>query len=88
VTKWRRRSNHRARGHMITALMARDGRHCAICDRPLVRRNRDPESDDYITFDHILPRSMGGLDALSNLRLAHRLCNQRRGDTPVFAEES
>ena len=30
--------------------------------------------------DHVVPRSKGGSDALSNLRAACRPCNLRRGD--------
>ena len=32
-----------------------------------------------VTVDHILPVWNGGSDALENLRLAHRICNMRRG---------
>jgi len=36
-----------------------------------------------VTLDHIDPLSKGGLDCLENLRLDHRLCNMKRGCTPV-----
>lgn len=32
------------------------------------------------TFDHIRPKSKGGRGGLYNLRLAHGLCNSRRGN--------
>ncbi len=32
------------------------------------------------TFDHVVPRSQGGVDDLFNLRLVHRGCNYARGD--------
>jgi 5-methylcytosine-specific restriction endonuclease McrA len=35
------------------------------------------------TKDHIIPRSLGGSDALDNLRPAHRRCNSRRGNRPA-----
>jgi 5-methylcytosine-specific restriction endonuclease McrA len=35
------------------------------------------------TADHVQPRSRGGLDALDNLRPAHRFCNTGRGAGPV-----
>lgn len=67
------------RGLNITRLMARDGTDCTICDRPLNRKIKgtDPEA---VSFDHIETQSAGGLSALSNLRLAHVACNQRRGN--------
>ena len=42
---------------------------CWICGRPIFNK---------ITFDHIIPRSKGGTDELSNIKLAHHDCNQRR----------
>lgn len=35
------------------------------------------------TIDHLVPRSKGGSNALSNLRLAHKWCNSTRGTMPV-----
>jgi 5-methylcytosine-specific restriction endonuclease McrA len=32
-----------------------------------------------VTIDHIVPVWTGGTEALENLRLAHRICNMRRG---------
>lgn len=79
---WKRRERWRR----ITKLMARDGAGCSICGEPLERTVRDPDGDRYITFDHIVPRSAGGTDAPSNLRLAHRLCNHERGNDPLIPE--
>ena len=36
------------------------------------------------SFDHIVPRACGGTDDPSNLRLAHRACNMRRGCLPTL----
>jgi 5-methylcytosine-specific restriction endonuclease McrA len=33
------------------------------------------------TFDHIHPKSRGGGNEPTNLRLAHKRCNERRGST-------
>jgi 5-methylcytosine-specific restriction endonuclease McrA len=33
------------------------------------------------TFDHIVPRSMGGPDKLANLQIVHSACNQRKANT-------
>ena len=36
--------------------------------------------EEDASVDHVLPRSMGGTRAMRNLRLAHKLCNQMRGN--------
>lgn len=83
-----RGSFHRKwRGQRVTALMARDGTKCALCGEELDRRIRDPRHPRYVTFDHIRPRSTGGLDVVSNLQLAHRRCNELRGCDPVMPED-
>ncbi|MGA8475813.1 MAG: HNH endonuclease signature motif containing protein [Candidatus Cybelea sp.] len=56
---------------------------CSLCG---YRFALDGEVNDEVaaqfaaTFDHIVPRSQGGVDDLSNLRLVHRGCNLARGD--------
>lgn len=62
----------RRRRKRLAKLLARDGDRCWICRRKL---------GADMTEDHYIPRSKGGTNALSNLRLAHRRCNQNRGDT-------
>jgi 5-methylcytosine-specific restriction endonuclease McrA len=54
------------------AIFERDGWLCGICGELV-------EADDA-TLDHIVPISLGGADEPSNVRLAHSLCNSRRGD--------
>lgn len=80
---WKRKQ----RGQLITRLMSRDGLDCAVCQLPLDRRLKDFLHKSYITFDHIIPRSHGGLDIISNLRLAHRFCNNLRGNDPISVSE-
>lgn len=63
-------------------LRQRDGDDCHLCRAPMVFNNH--ESDLYATIDHVLPRSAGGRHDLENLKLAHRRCNQRRGNGPVL----
>lgn len=60
--------------------MARDGATCGICGRTLDRSLDDEFSSEYITFDHITPLSKGGRDSVENIRLAHRACNEARGN--------
>lgn len=40
-----------------------------------------------VSFDHIVPRSHGGLSNLANLRLAHGICNSRRGNDPLVEDD-
>lgn len=54
------------------AIFERDEWLCGICGEPV-------EADEA-TLDHIVPISLGGADEPSNVRLAHFLCNSRRGD--------
>lgn len=53
-------------------LINRDGMICGLCKEPI-------ETLDDVTIDHINPKSKGGSDKLTNLRLAHPGCNQERG---------
>src|SRR5699024_5326089 len=57
----------------------RDGWVCQICNE---RTSGEYESADpwSPTLDHIVPRSKGGSNDPSNLRLAHAWCNSVRGD--------
>lgn len=45
---------------------------CWICRRFCPR--------DKASRDHIIPRSLGGTNDISNLALAHKLCNSKRGN--------
>jgi 5-methylcytosine-specific restriction endonuclease McrA len=68
------------RGRLITRIMARDGDLCTACQGLLDRHVHDDRDAMYVTFDHILPLSKGGLTELRNLRLLHRRCNAQRGN--------
>ena len=54
-------------------LLEKWGRTCAYCGA----------SDVPLEIDHIHPRSRGGTDRVSNLTLACRACNQKKGNRPV-----
>lgn len=72
------------RGIKITRLMARDGEYCQLCGDPLDRHIDDDMDPLFITFDHIVPASKGGTDDIRNLQLAHKSCNEARGNMHVF----
>jgi 5-methylcytosine-specific restriction endonuclease McrA len=83
----RRRAAQSVTGEMITmdALGERDRWTCWICDE-FVNRNlcgRDPWMP---SFDHVVPISQGGLDSWDNLRLAHLICNVRRGSSSAIVQ--
>lgn len=62
----------------IAALRERDGDACHLCAQPIDFTLTWPHGF-CATRDHIVPRSVGGLNVLSNYRLAHKRCNSGRG---------
>lgn len=40
--------------------------------------------DNYPSRDHVIPKSKGGGNTWDNIRLAHRLCNSHKGDSPLL----
>jgi hypothetical protein len=39
------------------------------------------------TRDHVIPKSLGGRDTMSNIALAHRWCNKQKGHKVFRAEQ-
>lgn len=62
--------------HVRRAVIERDGSTCGIC-------GGDVDASD-LQLDHIVPFVHGGPDTVENLRVAHAVCNQRRG-APIHA---
>lgn len=50
---------------------------CPLCKLPLNSTTRS-------TIDHILPRSKGGGNDISNKQLTHSLCNNIKGDSTEY----
>lgn len=67
----------------IPAIVARDGNACGICQETvdLTIRYPDPASP---SVDHVIPRSKGGADDLTNYQLACLGCNVRKRDRIDF----
>lgn len=67
------------------AIYVRDAWTCQICREPTSRRYSasDPWSP---TLDHVVPRSRGGSDDPTNLRLSHLWCNSVRGDLSHYTD--
>lgn len=52
---------------------------CHLCGGPMtLLRKRSAIGRFFATFDHVVPRSEGGTAHVSNLKLAHRTCNNAR----------
>lgn len=49
----------------------RDAGICGIC--------REPVEREVATLDHIVPLALGGAHLYSNVQIAHRVCNSRKG---------
>lgn len=56
---------------------------CHLCGETMAISQERCEDDAFATFDHIVPRSHGGTASQENLRLAHKRCNVKRGNTPL-----
>ena len=72
----RRRSRRHPLAAMLTLWISSGGR-CALCGFPM----RPVEASG----DHIVPLGAGGAHLVSNFQLAHRWCNNRRGDRALPA---
>lgn len=68
------------------ALYERDGWTCQLCTEPIDREAHHLQPW-AATLDHIVPRSRGGSDDPTNLRTAHRWCNNVRNDTRSYDDE-
>jgi hypothetical protein len=62
---------------LLDEVIARDGGRCAWCGAEPWRRD--------LTFEHVLPRSDGGITIAENGLVACRRCNRARGSRPVVA---
>lgn len=66
------------RDTVVLLLFERDGNFCSHCGKRLdIEANF--RTSRYVTVDHITPKSQGGTNQLSNLRLLHLGCNSRLG---------
>jgi 5-methylcytosine-specific restriction endonuclease McrA len=55
---------------------------CSLCGALIDHLGHDRWS---LTFDHVVPASLGGTNELGNLRAAHKSCNSARGRGPRVA---
>lgn len=72
----------------VKALYARQKGVCHLCGRRLPPlEDRFFQGDRAPSLDHLVPRSQGGGDQLTNLAVAHIRCNRMRGTRPLTEEE-
>lgn len=65
------RSSRKKVSHKVKKLLARDGNFCGWCEEMI-------EENQRIAVDHIYPKSKGGPDDMSNLRVLHYSCNAQK----------
>lgn len=77
-----RRANSTRRNEVVRRVL-REETTCHLCGRP-VDKTLGPGKPGSPEADEIIPVSRGGnpFDR-DNIRLSHRLCNQRRGNKPI-----
>jgi 5-methylcytosine-specific restriction endonuclease McrA len=60
---------------------------CAICGKPVDKSLKSPDPMSA-TVDHIIPIAKGGHPSdISNLQLAHRICNRAKSDKIGFEKK-
>lgn len=82
------------RRRRVVRLAARQGNACFHCGGPLVLLDPDrcydvgeANGEDVASIDHVVPADIGGTNHLSNLVVAHRGCNSKRGSRPPTDDE-
>jgi 5-methylcytosine-specific restriction endonuclease McrA len=74
-----RRTKGSPGAYTLAGIAARDDRRCHLCGKrvDMSLSGMDPDGP---TIDHLLPLSVGGLDEVANVSLAHRACNIKKGN--------
>lgn len=67
----------------VSKLEILKGTECNICSLPIDMTLKYPDPMSR-SVDHIIPRSLGGTEALENLALAHFSCNSRKQNKVEF----
>jgi len=81
----RRRARKRNVFHQTVYLeivAKRDNYKCHIC-RKQVKMDLHVLDNQAPTLDHLIPLSLGGDHTYANIRLAHRICNSKKGNRAI-----
>lgn len=74
-SKGYRQSAPKGEPYTQAMLVSRDGDDCYLCGRVMDFSKGTKGSPWTVSIDHVLPLSLGGVDGLENVRLAHVRCN-------------
>jgi len=77
--KYNKKRNLSKVGKVIPYVGNRDGWKCSICFDKVKSKVYSYDDKWSPTIDHVIPVSQGGTDDLSNLKLAHMICNAKKG---------
>jgi hypothetical protein len=66
-------------GKLIPYIGQRDHWKCSICHLKVKSKTYDSKNKWSPTIDHVVPVAEGGTDDLANLKLAHMICNSKKG---------
>lgn len=71
--------------NMVQRLMNQANGLCHYCNKPCSRKG-GPKSSRYPTRDHVVPRSLGGKNSITNYVLACSGCNNDRGTSLFYCD--
>lgn len=74
---------HKGRKRLRYALRERDGDKCHWCGKPMEFGVQQHHRPLMATIEHLVSRLEGGTEDMTNLVLAHRICNQKRTLDPT-----
>lgn len=87
IVRKKKKKNKSVGPNKRVALLARDGNSCHYCDDVMgLPKENGRHYPEEITVDHVVPKSLGGSNFLSNLVLACYKCNHDFGSLYVKCE--
>lgn len=87
--KWAMKDGYRY-AFPLDEVYQRDGGICYLCGKPCDWNDKKTINgvvvygNNYPSRDHVIPKSKGGENSWENIRLAHRACNSRKADIPLY----
>lgn len=56
---------------------------CPLCGKPIKTYSNNKKPDEF-TWDHTIPKSLGGSDELYNMQPTHKDCNNNKGNDMLY----